>query len=98
MDDLFLISLNLTNITDSKKTLGADMKVKVLGVAQYLMGIELRRRQLGMAEGDILLVQERYVLEILKQFNMLECKPASTPISSYKIVSWDSLQRLSCTL
>ena len=34
-----------------------------------------------MAEGDILLVQEKYVLEILKQFNMLECKPA-IPLSS----------------
>ena len=32
------------------------MKVKDLGVAQYLLGIELRRRQLGMEEGDILFV------------------------------------------
>ena len=54
---------------ESKKTLGADMKVKDLGVAEYLLGIELRRMQLGMKEGDILLVQEKYVMEILKQFS-----------------------------
>ena len=48
VDDIFLINLNLANITESKKTLGADMKVKDLGVAQYLLGIELRRRKLGM--------------------------------------------------
>ena len=38
VDDIFLISLNLANIQESKKTLGADMKVKDLGVAQYLLG------------------------------------------------------------
>ena len=91
VDDIFLISLNLANITESKKTLGADMKVKDLGVAQYLLGIELRRMQLGMKEGDILLVQEKYVTDILKQFDMLECKPASTPLEpSVKLSVKDS--------
>ena len=36
--------------------------------------------QQGMKERDILLVQEKYVIEILKQFKMLDCKPASTPL------------------
>ena len=56
VDDIFLISRSLANIEASKKTLGADMKVKDLGVAQFLLGIELRRMQEGMKEGDILLV------------------------------------------
>ena len=75
VDDIFLTGKNLANIEESKKTLGVDMKVKDLGVAQYLLGIELRRRQLGMADGDILLVQEKYVHDILKQFDMVGCKP-----------------------
>ena len=91
VDDIFLISLSLANIVESKKTLGADMKVKDMGVAQYLLGIELRRRQLGMQDGDILLVQEKYVIEILKQFDMLECKSASTPLEpSVKLTLKDS--------
>ena len=36
--------------------------------------------QEGMKEGDILLVHEKYIIEILKQFDMLHCKPASTPL------------------
>ena len=80
VDDIYLISRNLANIEASKKTLGADMKVKDLGVAQFLLGIEMRRMQQGMKEGDILLVKEKYVIEILKQFKMLDCKPASTPL------------------
>ena len=91
VDDIFLISKNLANIKESKRTLGADMKVKDLGVAQFLLGIELRRMQEGMKEGDILLVQEKYVIEILKQFNMLDCKPASTPLEpSVKLTLKDS--------
>ena len=47
--------------------------------------------QLGMKEGDILLVQEKYVMEILKQFDMLQCKPASTPLEpSAKLTVQDS--------
>lgn len=76
---------------ESKKTLGADMKVKDLGVGQYLLGIKLRRSQPRMKEGDILLVQEKYIMEILKQFDMLECKPASTPLEpSVKLTVQDS--------
>ena len=33
-----------------------------------------------MQNGDILLVQEMYVIEVLKRFNMLKRKPASTPL------------------
>ena len=57
VDDIFLISKILANILESKKTLGVGMKVKDLGVAQYLLGIELRRRQLGMRDGDVLMVR-----------------------------------------
>ena len=70
VDDIFLISKNLANILESKTTLGADMKVKDLGVAQYLLGIELRRMKEGMKECDILLGQEKHVIEILKKFDM----------------------------
>ena len=67
------------------------MKVEDLGVAQFLLGIELRRIQEGMKEGDILLVQEKYIIEILKQFKMLDCKPASTPLEpSVKLTLKDS--------
>ena len=47
VDDIFLVSRSLSNIEDSKRTIGADMKVKDLGVAQFLLGIELRRMQQG---------------------------------------------------
>ena len=33
-----------------------------------------------MEEGDIFMVQEKYVQDILRQFEMVGCKPASTPL------------------
>ena len=93
VDDIFLTGKDLAKIEETKKTLGVDMKVKDMGEAQYLLGIELRRRQLGMQDGDILMVQEKYVHEILKQFDMVGCKVASTPLEpGVKLSSVDSPQ------
>ena len=64
VDDIFLTGKNLSNIEEVKRTLGTDMKVKDLGIAQYLLGIELRRRQMGMENGDIFMVQEKYVMDM----------------------------------
>ena len=44
-----------------------------------------------MQDGDILLVQDKYVMEILKLFDILECKSASTPLEpSTKLTVKDS--------
>ena len=80
VDDMFLTGKDLARIMESKKALGKDMKVKDLGEAQFLLGIELRRMQPGMRVGDILMVHEKYVLEMLEDFEMVGCKAASTPL------------------
>ena len=82
VDDIFLTGKNLARIQETKQVLGTDMKVKDLGEARYLLGIELRRRhQFGdMKEGDILLVQEKYVKDMLVRYQMVDCKPANTPL------------------
>ena len=58
------------------------MKVKDLGEVRYLLGIEERRRQQfgDIHLGDILLVQEKYVRDMLVRYEMIDCKPANTPL------------------
>ena len=46
-----------------------------LGSPTRLLGMQINRDQTG----SIFLHQEDYVQEILQRFNMVECKPASTP-------------------
>ncbi|KAF7838980.1 Retrovirus-related Pol polyprotein from transposon RE1 [Senna tora] len=46
-----------------------------LGSAYYFLGIEINQSQSGMH-----LCQSKYVLDILKRFNMLDCAPVPTPM------------------
>ena len=49
--------------------------MKNLGGLKYFMGIEVARSKQG-----IFLSQRKYVLDILTEVGMLECKPMDTPI------------------
>ena len=59
-----------------KKGVGAEFKMKDLGEAKFLMGIEIRRHE----NGDVLLVEEKYALDVINRFNMEGYKPVSTPL------------------
>ena len=50
-------------------------KMKDLGSAKYLLGVEIRRR----SGGGYFLVQEKYAQEVVRKFGMGEAKVASTP-------------------
>ena len=73
---------NLAKIQEAKKVLGTDMKVMDLGEVRSLLGVEVRRRQQfgDVRQGDILLVQEKYVRDMLVRYEMIDCKPVNTPL------------------
>ena len=50
--------------------------MKNMGEARFLLGIEIKK----LANGDVLLVQERYARDVLARFSMTGCKPMSTPL------------------
>ena len=76
VDDLFMVGMKLANIEVVKQGLGKEFKMKDLGVARFLLGIEIRRQE----NGDIFLVQEKYARDVISRFNMKGCKPVSTPL------------------
>lgn len=59
IDDVFITRKILAKTAQSKRVLGLDMKVKYLGSARCLLGIELRKLHelADFGEGDILLVK-----------------------------------------
>ena len=59
-----------------KLGLHGEFKMKDLGEAKFLLGIEIRRQD----NGDVFLVQERYARDVVKRFNMEGCKSVSTPL------------------
>ena len=76
VDDLFLVGRGLKEIQGVKDGLCSEFKMKDLGEAKFLLGIEIRRQN----NGDVFLVQERYAQDVVARFNMEGCKSVSTPL------------------
>jgi hypothetical protein len=70
--DLFLIG-DEKLITESKRKLDAEFKMKYLGMMHYFLGLEVWKRL-----SEIFLNQGKYVVDILKRFRMMDCKDMPT--------------------
>ena len=81
-------------ISECKKKLTVEFEMKDLGLMHYFLGIEVRERLEG-----IFLNQDKYALEILKRFDMLECKSMATPMDVHLKSLFDaSLELVDVTL
>jgi hypothetical protein len=76
VDDLFLTREEKL-ITNCKKKIIAEFEMKDLGLMHYFLGLEV-----WQSPEKIFLNQEKYANEILKRFDMLECKSMNTPMES----------------
>ena len=75
VDDLLVIGMDGL-ITDMKRKLAAEFEMKDLGMMQYFLGMEVWQS----ADG-IFLGQGKYAVEILKRFEMMDCKDLTTPMA-----------------
>ena len=73
--DLLLVWFDKESLLSVKGSLSDNFKMKDLGSAEYLLGVEIRRR----SGGGYFLVQEKSAQEVVKKFGMGEAKMASTP-------------------
>jgi hypothetical protein len=76
VDDLFLTEEEKL-ITGCKKKLAVEFEMKDLGLMHYFLGLEA-----WQSPEKIFLNQGKYVVEILKRFDMLECKSMNTPMET----------------
>jgi hypothetical protein len=72
VDDLFLTGEEKL-ITDCKRKLTAEFEMKDLGPMHYFLDLEV-----WQSPEKIFLNQGKYAVEILKKFDMLECKAMAT--------------------
>ena len=78
VNDLFLTgSLGLRE--ECKRDLAADFEMKDLGLTHYFLGMEVRQ-----TDGEIFIGQGKYCIEILRRFEMEDCRAMSTPM----ITNW----------
>jgi hypothetical protein len=76
VDDLFL-TYEENIITNCKKNLVVEFEMKDLDPMHYFLGIEV-----WQSPEEIFLYQGKYVVEILKRFNMMDYKSMSNPIET----------------
>ena len=76
VDDLILISSNQEGIEYTKTMLKRNFEMKDLGELNYILGIQIKKQP----DGSITLNQSKYILEILEEFGMDQCRPVSTPL------------------
>jgi hypothetical protein len=93
VDDLFLTGEEKL-ITECKKRLASKFEMKDLGLMHYFLGLEV-----WQSPKRIFLNQGKYAVEILKRFNMLECKSMNTPMEAkLKLLVDTSLELIDATL
>ncbi|CAN6695941.1 unnamed protein product [Malus baccata var. baccata] len=68
---------NISEIKTLKQSLHQKFAIKDLRPLKYFLGIEVATSSKGL-----LLNQRKYVLDLLDEANMMECKPARTPLAS----------------
>jgi protein associated with RNAse G/E len=76
VDDLFLTDEEKI-ITNCKKKLVVEFEMKDLGPMHYFLGLEV-----WQSPEDIFFNQGKYFVEILKRFDMMDCRAMSTPMET----------------
>jgi hypothetical protein len=81
-------------INEWKKKLAAEFEMKDLGLMHYFLGLEV-----WQSPKRIFLNQGKYGVEILKRFDMFECKSMNTPMETkLKLLVDTSLELIDVTL
>jgi hypothetical protein len=92
VDDLSL-TRNEKQVMESKNKLAEEFEMKDLGLMYHFLGLEVWK-----SSEEIFLNQGKYAVEILKRFNMLECKSMATPMdSNLKLLADDSSELVDVT-
>eukprot|EP01018_Ginkgo_biloba_P012572 Gb_02021 [translate_table: standard] len=75
VDDLIYTRNNHHMLHDFKMDMCKEFEISDLAQLHYFLGIEIWQSEKG-----IFMSQAKYAMDILKKFNMSDCKPLATPI------------------
>ncbi|KAH9310047.1 hypothetical protein KI387_037958, partial [Taxus chinensis] len=59
-----------------KSAMKKEFEMTDIGLMHYFLGIEVQQ-----SKGEVFISQEKYASDVLKRFNMLNCKPTPTPVA-----------------
>nr|GEY67697.1 putative ribonuclease H-like domain-containing protein [Tanacetum cinerariifolium] len=73
VDDMIITGNDKEEIAKLRKSLFTEFEMKDLGKLKYFLGIEVLRSKRG-----IFMCQKNYILDLLAETGMVDCKPADT--------------------
>jgi Reverse transcriptase (RNA-dependent DNA polymerase) len=76
VDDMIITGNDEAEMKKLEEKLSHEFEMKNLGRLKYFLEIEVMRSKEG-----IFLSQRKYILDLLKELGMLECKPADSPMA-----------------
>lgn len=76
VDDIFVFSRDLASITDLIRCTTKAYEAKDLEEISYALGVKISWNKAG----GVCLSQKAYIKSILRQYNMIECRGATTPL------------------
>lgn len=79
VDDMLVAAKDIRKINILKASLNKEFQMKDLGPASRILGMEIIRDR---KKETLRLSQERYLKQVLKMFNMEECRAVITPSNS----------------
>ena len=77
MDDIVYMGSSQYLIDEFKLSMISEFDMTNLGILHYFLGLEVHQGDHGL-----FISQKKYMLDILKKFNMLNCKTISTPTNT----------------
>lgn len=84
VDDLMIASNNPKELHQLKVELSKSFEIKDLVLLNFCLGIEFKQ---DTEKHKIIMSQSKYVKDVLKRFNMEDCKPVTTPMNSNEKLS-----------
>jgi len=85
VDDIIFRATNDVLCDEFSKLMGSEFEMSMMGELNFFLGLQIKQTSNGT-----MIHQHKYILELLKRFNMDSSKPMTTPISpSTKLVAKD---------
>lgn len=91
VDDLIIAGNSESAIKSTKEFLHGEFHMKDMGTLRYFLGIEVDHCHDG-----IFISQRKYVQDLLKEYNMLKCRPLKLPMDSHVKMTPQSGSPLAC--
>lgn len=84
VDDLLIWTRTEEKLNETKKKLQGKFEIRDLGKVRSILNMKITR---NIEKGTLNINQSTYINEILKIYNMLDCKPVSAPLDKYQKIT-----------